>query len=109
MDNYVTEATLNKALARTSGSLYKALEKQTQEITQVIRDLSDIFSAQIQDVKVEISELRKSHSELINTVDSLAQRFDDHEIENSARDAELDRHDRRIKKIAKKTDVELKT
>ena len=93
MADYVTPKQLNQTLDR-------ALDKQTREITQVIRDMADIFGLQLQEMRGDINHL-------IGVVDGLVGRIDHYETEDAARDARALRHEGWIERIARTTDTRL--
>lgn len=59
------------------------------------------------EVQQEINQLGESHNQLINTIDKFMKRLDDMAIENTARDAKLERVERWVQQVAQKTGVKL--
>lgn len=94
MSDHVTQKQLDKALA-----------KQTTEIIDVLQTFMEQVDKRFNKVEQDIADLKKSHDRLLNTIDGFIDRIDKYETELAARDAKIDRLERWIKEIAKKTDV----
>ena len=94
MSDYVTKKQLDAALA-----------KQTSEIAEIMQGFMTQVGNEFTKVNKRLDELDKKYDYLINTIDSFIDRIDKYETELAARDAKIDRLERWIKEIAKKTDV----
>lgn len=89
----------------TQKQLEKALSKQTTEIAEIMQTFMQQVDNEFAKVNKSLDELDKKYDYLINTIDGFIARIDKYEIELAARDAKIERLERWIKEIAKKTDV----
>lgn len=94
MSDYVTQKQLDAALA-----------KQTSEIVDVLHTFMDQVDQRFNKIEQDISDLKTSHDRLLNTIDGFIGRIDKYETELAARDAKIDRLERWIIEISKKTKV----
>lgn len=67
----------------------------------------DQQDARLDRIEARIDKLEASHSRLMDTIDGFIKRIDEYETELVARDHKIQRLERWIKQIAKKTGVEL--
>ncbi len=103
MNDYVTQKQLEKALS-----------KQTDDISGVMRDLMESFDSRftkieddISEIKTEIIDLKESHNRLLSTIDGFVKRLEDYEVESRARDAQYERLVSWAKEVSKKTGIPL--
>jgi archaellum component FlaC len=74
---------------------------------QQVSDRFDVVSDQFNAVNEKIDAQNEKYDRLLNTIDGFIGRIDKYETELVARDAKIERLERWIKEIAKKTDVAL--
>lgn len=109
MSNHITQ----KRLEETLDEAFKKNNKLIiDEISETMRDLMDGFDGRftkvekdIQELKEEIIDLKKSHDRLLNTVDGFLKRLEDYEIESHARDAQFARLVQWAKEVSAKTGI----
>lgn len=94
MSDYITQKQLDAALA-----------KQTSKIADIMQGFMIQVDQRFNKVEQDIADLKKSHDRLLNTIDGFIDRIDKYETELAARDAKIDRLERWIQEIAKKTNV----
>ena len=66
-------------------------------------------SVAIKEIKTGIAELKESNSSILTGLDGVAKSIDDLKVEYAAIVSHIDRHARRIKKIAEKVGIELES
>lgn len=99
----------------TQSMLAKALEKNNKTLSKTIIDeiggIIDVFVTQIDTrfnkVESDIADIKSSQDSLVRTIDAFIKRIDNYEIEQVARDAEVQRLKRWIEQIAQETGVKL--
>ncbi len=91
-----------------------AVTKAVDDLSGVISGLAQTMHGELVEIKsdisvlqLDVSDLKKSHEKLLNTLDAFLKRLDDIEIDNHARDAQLARLERWIEQVAAKTGVKL--
>lgn len=82
-----------------------ATREDIDEVLDVLRDFMQQVDQRFVSIELDISEIKKSHHRLIDTVDGFVGRIDKYETELAARDAKIERLERWIEQIAKKTNV----
>jgi chromosome segregation ATPase len=110
MADYATKQD-TKALSDKISSLEDSIDAK---ITKAVDDLSEVigqFSSRVDErfnkVEKDIAELKESHNRLMDTLDAFLKRLDDIEVNNAARDRQLERLETWIKQVAQKTGVKL--
>lgn len=94
MSDYVTQKQLDAALA-----------KQTTQIADIMQGFMTQVSNEFTKVNKRLDELDEKYDRLVNTIDGFIGRIDKYETELAARDAKIDRLERWIIEISKKTKV----
>lgn len=91
----------------TKEELTAAMREQTDEIVGVIQ----AFVLQVDDrfnkIEKEITDLRKSHDRLLNTIDGFIGRIDKYETELAARDSQFEKLLEWARKVSAKTGIPL--
>lgn len=94
MSDYATKKQLDDAMA-----------KQTSEIVDVLHTFMTQVSNEFTKVNKRLDELDEKYDRLLNTIDGFIGRIDKYESELATRDAKIDRLERWIIEISKKTKV----
>lgn len=81
--------------------------KDIDEILDILKGLMQQTSEQLIQVKEEITDLKKSHDKLLNTIDHFVKRIDDYETEQVTRDSQFQKLLEWARKVSEKTGIPL--
>lgn len=91
----------------TKRDLTIALNKVVDDVGEQIADLGNYVHDEIASMRSELQSVRGDYTRVMNSLDSFLKQMADKDVEDAARDAQLARHDKWIRSVAKKTDTEL--
>lgn len=91
----------------TSVELKKELSAQTEEITDLIKTFMVQVDERFNEVESRLDSLENRFDKLVNTIDGFVGRIDKYETELAARDHKIDRLEKWIEQLAKKTNTKL--
>lgn len=91
----------------TTTVLKKELSAQTDELTDLVKSFMVQVDERFNIVEARLDDLDAKFDRLLNTVDSFVGRLDKYETELAARDHKIERLEKWIEQIAKKTNTKL--
>jgi peptidoglycan hydrolase CwlO-like protein len=91
----------------TKTELKSLFREQTDEILNVFQTFMHQVDERFNAIENHITDLKTSHNTLINTIDGFVGRIDKYETELAACDHKIDRLERWILELSKKTGVKL--
>lgn len=94
----------------SNNEIMEALNGFTNDVNKRFDDVDKRFFKIEQDIaglKTEIIDLKKSHNQLMNTIDRFIARIDHYEVEQMARDRQLERLLDWARKVSEKTGIPL--
>lgn len=91
----------------TKEDVQEIVNKSVDDISQIVQSFAQNIDERFNKIEGEIAKISSSYDRLLATLDSFLKRLDDHEADNTARDAQVARLERWIEQIADKTGVKL--
>jgi chromosome segregation ATPase len=88
-------------------SLEQQIDKRFDELSALMSGFANDVQAKLSDHDDEFRKLNEKYDHLLNTIDGFVARIDTYEAELAARDHKIERLERWIQEIAKKTNVQL--
>ncbi|HMS23556.1 MAG TPA: hypothetical protein PKB09_02000 [Candidatus Saccharibacteria bacterium] len=85
----------------------KKIDGAVEDLSQIISDFASIVDNRFNKIEEDIADLKRSHDRLVNTIDGFIGRIDKYETELAARDHKIDRLEKWIEQLAKKTNTKL--
>lgn len=101
------EVATKKDIDRLGDRLDSKIDKAVKDLSEIIGVLAQSTHNQLEEIRQEQVELRRSIDRLTNTVDGPIARIDHYETEQAARDAQFNRLLSWARKVSKKTGIPL--
>lgn len=91
----------------TKNDVQEIVNKAVDDLSEVINNLAQNMHKEISELKSDVIDLKKSHDQLLNTVDGFVARIDRYETELAARDNQFNKLLEWARKVSEKTGIPL--
>jgi len=92
----------------TKNDVQEIVKEAVTDLSEVIGNLAQSMHNELDDIKLEQREIKRSIDRLTNTIDGFVARIDRYETEQTARDAQFERLLEWAREVSKKTGIPLR-